>query len=862
MVHAANPPQLFHAAMLCASIHFMSSRITLSTYSPFKAQVARIAASRVWLLAALLLGFALRLYQLGGESLWYDETVSVYLATQPITDLIAHTARDIHPPAYYLLLYVWRLISAPSVAFGLEFLYAWPNLSLDMLVIALTYAITKRIFGDTAARWAIALTLLHPVQIWFAQEVRMYALGAFCLMLSLWAVTPLLLKQSQKQEHIVIPRSTRILYPLASIIGLYTLYYFLFWLLPLNIAILLHIRQHRRAIRTWIMLQLIVLIGWSPWIPTFIRQVITPPVPAWRVPWQNVGDVLHATSDALAALWVGHIPPLGVSWPWALLVLIVALLFIGYTKKEGAPKPWLWLTLGFAPTLLLIVISLIGPPVFHVRYVSTYAPILNILLAASLASLRLVQTIVPLILIIAISAASLNQLWHSRRNDADDHRTAVATLAQQWRPGDAILVNAGWAYTALEVYWPTELASPNASRPPALAEIARLTQSAIGTETPPATTPTIYRTGSINGAPSLGWDLPESDFFAISPQETFDALARLTQTHPRIWHYRIYDTVSDPDGLIRQWLNDYTTQLFAHPLPGRDYLLLEAYATDAATPSSMQSANITFPDLALRIINSSMPTSLPAGETLYVSIDWLTAPEFEQGNTALSLRLLDSTGRTIVQQDTQLEAGATQSLQTLALPIPADTIPSAYQVGLVVYSPATLAPFAAVGPAGAPIASPLPLGDIAIQLPLVVPHTDAPLATFDYIELLQATFPTTPLEPGAVIESSWTWHPKASTYRDHYRADVQLVDAHAQPVQLASFDLGGTAYPSSVWPSRYPVQQREPLTLPADLAPGKYTVQLTVVRVTDGQVIQARQPWQPWSVPAVDVGTIEVVRGE
>ena len=60
---------------------------------------------RLLLLAGLLLGFALRLVRLGAESLWYDETVSVVLARKSIPDLIAHTAGDIHPPGYYLLLH-------------------------------------------------------------------------------------------------------------------------------------------------------------------------------------------------------------------------------------------------------------------------------------------------------------------------------------------------------------------------------------------------------------------------------------------------------------------------------------------------------------------------------------------------------------------------------------------------------------------------------------------------------------------------------------------------------------------------------------------------------------------------------------
>ena len=849
--------------MLCASIHIMASHTTISTFAPFRAQIARIVTSRVWLITSLLLGFALRLYRLGGESLWYDETVSAYLATQPITDLIAHTARDIHPPAYYLLLHAWQLISAPSVAFGLEYLYAWPSLCLDMLVVALTYPITKRAFGNTAARWALALALLHPAQIWFAQEVRMYALGAFCLMLTLWAVTPLLVDHEPKQTSITIPRITLMLYPTAAILGLYTLYYFVFWLLPLNIAVLLYIGYKGRAIRTWIALQFIVLIGWLPWMPIFTRQVLTPPVPTWRVPWQNTLEVLQASSDALAALWVGHLPPFDVSWPWAVGILLVGAALYRYTKVNPAKEYSLWLMLGFGPPLLLIVISLIGPPIFHVRYVSTYAPLFVILLAALLANLRPAQTIVPVVIIVAASSLSLNQLWNSPRNAADDHRTAVATLAQQWRSGDAIVVNAGWAYTALSVYWPTELASPNASRPPAIANLARLTPAAIDAEASSGATPTIYRSGSIDGVPTLGWELPESDFFAISPQDTFDALTLIAQTHQRIWHYRIYDTVSDPNGVIRQWLSEHTTQEFTQSIPGRDYLLLEAYVTEAAgaTPTE-QPTSIDFLELSLGIVGTAFPSTLPAGETLYVNINWQTSKEFEPSNAALSLRLLDASGRTVSQYDAAVETRTTDSVQTLALPLPADTMPGPYQVGLIVYSPSTLVPYLAVGQDGTPIASPLTLGDLSIGLPLVVPHTDTPLATFDYIDLIQATLPTTPLKPAAVMESTWTWRPQASTYNDHYRAEVQLVNAKDQAIPLASFDLGGTAYPSSLWPSNYPIQQREQLTLPADLAPGNYTIQVTVVRVTDGQVIQARQPWQPWPKAAVTVGTIEVVSGD
>ncbi|MCA1555010.1 MAG: hypothetical protein LC737_11605, partial [Chloroflexi bacterium] len=52
-------------------------------------------ASRAPLLVIVLLTFAARLYQLGAQSLWYDEAVSVFIAQQSMPDLLAHTAGDI-----------------------------------------------------------------------------------------------------------------------------------------------------------------------------------------------------------------------------------------------------------------------------------------------------------------------------------------------------------------------------------------------------------------------------------------------------------------------------------------------------------------------------------------------------------------------------------------------------------------------------------------------------------------------------------------------------------------------------------------------------------------------------------------------
>jgi mannosyltransferase len=54
----------------------------------------------------------LRLFELTGPSLWYDEGVSAYMTARTFAEIATATSVDIHPPLYYWLLMVW------STAFG------------------------------------------------------------------------------------------------------------------------------------------------------------------------------------------------------------------------------------------------------------------------------------------------------------------------------------------------------------------------------------------------------------------------------------------------------------------------------------------------------------------------------------------------------------------------------------------------------------------------------------------------------------------------------------------------------------------------------------------------------------------------
>ena len=76
----------------------------------------RSLRSSAALLALLLLAFALRVYALDAQSLWYDEAVTAQVAQQGLGELAQWTADDIQPPLYYALVAGWAEISIGPVA--------------------------------------------------------------------------------------------------------------------------------------------------------------------------------------------------------------------------------------------------------------------------------------------------------------------------------------------------------------------------------------------------------------------------------------------------------------------------------------------------------------------------------------------------------------------------------------------------------------------------------------------------------------------------------------------------------------------------------------------------------------------------
>ncbi len=661
-----------------------------------KVQFALFTWPGLTLLALLWLGFAIRLYRLGAQSLWYDETVSAFLAKQTEAALIAHTARDIHPPAYYLLLHYWAGLAGRS-----EFALAFLSLIFGVLLIPLTYRLARYLVNRPAAIWTAVLITFSPYHLWYAQEVRMYTLAtALGVMTAYFGLQALAVMVDSRQRRRPGATLFWVGYLICAAAGLYTLYYFAFLLMALNLIFLLYTlwpQLKRRVLATLLTVNAFVIVAYLPWLPIAWRQITNPPVPPWRnFSGLDFGPILL---ESWTALSLGQSVTPATGWPVLLLSLGLAGAGWLYLRRSPllpeAPVPplssvFFLVAYTFGPLLLIYLASFITP-LYHVRYIFTYSPAFYILLGAGLVWLTrrvdLWAACVAAAILLLASFYSIYQLQHNPRYQPDDFRAAVNFIEARWQPGDVILVNAGYVYTAFDYY----------NHLPQL-ERRRLVPYRRPTD---LDHPLLLQTGTVNGWPELGWGDSQADFYPMSEAETAAALEQLTRDFARLWLLRAYDTVTDPTAFIRNWLTQNTTPLEDEPFAGESNIRVQGFLL---TPPTSDGAKIIEFEDGLALAGWELPNHIwQPGQNIHLKLWWLaTAPPGV--DYKMSLKLWTPAGELVAQGRDEWPVGTLY--RTTAWPVgqaiyhpvefslPADLSPGQYWLNVELYHPNTLQPLA------------------------------------------------------------------------------------------------------------------------------------------------------------------------
>lgn len=402
------------------------------------------AGRRLALLLLLLLALALRLYRLGDASIWWDEGWSVWLARQPVAEILRQSALDVHPPLYHLLLGGWLRLTGES-----EFAVRALSALLGTLVIAAAWDVARLLLPRRPwlALGATTLLALSRFSIWWAQESRMYTLGALLATLSLGML--IRLRRTPR-------RGAAVGYLLATTGALLTLYLLvllplihgLYWLLTLP-------RGAGRALASlgrWLGLQVLIVLAVLPWL-----LYMLPRLRSWSSAVTFEPRLFLELYLTLLALGISTGVE-GYRWltlPLAGLTLLGAGLLVAHRRsRRGALLLLLVLAL---PPLLIWSVTMLPrsfgyTPRPEARYLLPYAPLYPLLLLwAGTALLGLLGRAGTRLLPLYFAALLAVSLWtlppyYAARLRADDYVSAAATVRAHRQPGDRVLLHTDHAW--------------------------------------------------------------------------------------------------------------------------------------------------------------------------------------------------------------------------------------------------------------------------------------------------------------------------------------------------------------------------------------------------------------------------------
>ncbi|MBU3924310.1 glycosyltransferase family 39 protein [Patescibacteria group bacterium] len=436
----------------------------------------KIAKTNLTLIAILVIGLILRLYNLIAVSLWHDEAFSALLIRYPFGEMIARIILDVHPPLYYIILRVWDILLGDSLL-SLRLFSAF----FGVLTIYFTYLFVKTAFkNEKLSLISAAFIAINPFQIQYATEARMYTLGTFLIVLSSWLLAKAIETRSAsekeifKNAYLTDEKSTArgilaklaikikkykwwILYGISAALAIYTHYYLIFSVAAQALfAVLLVLKNHGLKIKEWaksenikgaLIAYIISFIIFLPWLPVLVKQLSQveenywiPAMDRYSIP----NTILHLFTGA--NIYASNANLIIISLAF-LIILALAL------KREKNIYKWLAFFSFLIPFIISVILSL-KRSLYLDRYFVFVGLFYFIILAIFLESIkkRILQNI--LLGVLAIGSILLFAKGWQNASPAGKPGMAGASeyLFQNVKPEDKVYINSSFIFFTYKHY--------------------------------------------------------------------------------------------------------------------------------------------------------------------------------------------------------------------------------------------------------------------------------------------------------------------------------------------------------------------------------------------------------------------------
>ncbi|NLE75378.1 MAG: hypothetical protein GX605_01330 [Chloroflexi bacterium] len=779
---------------------------------------------RVWgvlILALCLLAFALRVYRLDAQSLWYDEGVTAYLTTLSLPALTAWTADDIQPPLYYALVWGWARLAGTG-----EWALRFPSVWAGVLAVPLLWWMGQRLGGSRAAGGGCALlAAVSPLHLWYAQEARNYTLVTLlCLAASLALAANLGWPRSGWRRWAP--------YVLLMTAAVYTHYFAFFCLLFHGMFALLWaaLRPGQRAGRCALAAAAAVVAAYLPWLP-FVWARWQADVSYWPgslklgEAWRKVALSFLGGESLLEAEGLRLLPFYGAAL--AVSVSVWAATAWKERRRAGEGWPGLWglaFALGYAvvPVAGLLALALVTPK-FNPRYAMLASPGVLLLLGGALGralALRSGRALcaapagAAVLFVVGVSAYAGWNLYHDPAFSKADFRGVARHVRGHAAADETVVLVSGHMVPVWDYYWP---GSPRIPVPPLRILDAR---------------------------DPVGWEAAET---------LNDALAGRGGAWLVLWQ----DDVVDPSGIVA-----YLLERGGQPLPvdaafwhvGLRHYALPPNLDLPPAPQPAQPSQGTFGG---QVAFLGLDQPAPGEAVAYwralqpLADDWL-----------VSLTLVDEQGLVWGQADRRPSSYAYPAfrwevgevvLGRYALPAVPGAPPGRYTLRLALHAAAQPDGLEALDAQGASLGRWLEAGRVRLEPPseppsldaLAIPQPAAEDVAFGGLQWLGYGLTPRQGEPGAALTLTAFWEvqqppPAALGLRAVWRQS-------GRELESAELPWGGGGEPPAAWPvgGRFRTQAR--LRLPLAAQAGAATLEL-----------ELRLPGETEPTAVVTLGQVEV----
>jgi mannosyltransferase len=643
-----------------------------------------VGSRRVAVIVAIcLLAFGLRAFHLETQSLWYDEGLSVYLASLPPQATVETSAITDHPPLHALMLGAWMRVAGRS-ELAIRFISVW----WSVLAVALIWRVGRELLTDAIGAVGALLMATSAFAVWYAQEVRGYSMLLALTLVAAWAFAMTLIPgPSPSVGEGRSPRPIRergqgrgwawIALVVSGIAALYTHYYAAFTLLALNLAFLAvlacrirhalpqqlaqHTIRHTPYAIHFYFSQLAILAGFAPWLPAVIRQATTNTTyfPG-RVGWQTV------VGDTLRVFTTGDVAPTTLA-AVALSVMGVLAVIGALAEQPGTTRLNRVITalLVAAPVTAMAVIAW-NKPKFAPRYLIEALPAIYLLVGAGFTAANRQRisgwvffvlhalVIVGAIILIVTGAFSLRATYFDPARQRPDMRGVAAYIAANEQRGDVIVLLGGYQSPVFDFYYHGE--NPIAPMPEGVM--------------PPAQSPLDYRAAR--------------------------QLEEIARGHGRLWLALWQRELADPTDVVLSELLAKSRRLGV----GQDFhdmrLLLfdlQDHRPLGDDPQHPMDVRFTEP-IALAGYDLSA-TSCAPGESLDLALYWRASGRIA-GNYVVFTHLLAPDGRMVAGSDhiagadsypASLWTEGALVRNTFTLRVPPDASPGTFTIQVGLYDP-------------------------------------------------------------------------------------------------------------------------------------------------------------------------------